>query len=219
MSARRQSRGQDTADTRTPKRVATETAIEEAALRVLERDGVLSGLNMQDVADEAGVARGLINHYFGNRRALLRAALDRGVRNGAPQYEAVRTWEPAEKGTRQFREYTKNPVFAELLALLAVDGDEQAEPIVFVEERLADYEREKHEGAYVADFDIEAAIAVWDSTLLGYSLFREHMAAQLKLAPRELDRRVLGTLARMWSALQEPAVDGEAPDRRARSRR
>src|SRR5206468_2454458 len=52
-------------------RAATEALLRDAAMRVLRRDGVLSGLSLQDVADEAAVNRALINHYFGNRATLL----------------------------------------------------------------------------------------------------------------------------------------------------
>ena len=43
-----------------------------ASLDGIERDGVLAGLNLQEVADEAGVNRGLVYRYFGSRRELLR---------------------------------------------------------------------------------------------------------------------------------------------------
>src|SRR5690606_36581152 len=66
--------------TRPPDRAATEAALEQAALRLLERNGVLAGLNLREVADEAGVNRGLVYHYFGSRRDLLRAALGADVR-------------------------------------------------------------------------------------------------------------------------------------------
>jgi len=39
----------------------------------LNRDGVLAGLNLREVAAEAGINRGLGHHYFGSRRDLLRA--------------------------------------------------------------------------------------------------------------------------------------------------
>lgn len=64
-----------TSSPRHPDRAATEAALEEAALRSLERDGVLAGLNLREVAAEAGVNRGLVYRYFGSPRELLRAAL------------------------------------------------------------------------------------------------------------------------------------------------
>ena len=61
-------------------RAATEELRQDAALRLLDRDGVLSGLNLREVADEAGVNRGLVYHYFGSRAALQRRALRKTAR-------------------------------------------------------------------------------------------------------------------------------------------
>jgi len=58
---------------RRPDRSATEAALTTAALRLLDRDGVLAGLNLREGAAEAGINRGLRHHYFGSRRDLLRA--------------------------------------------------------------------------------------------------------------------------------------------------
>ncbi|MBP9053131.1 MAG: TetR family transcriptional regulator, partial [Ilumatobacteraceae bacterium] len=44
-------------------RDATERDLEDAALRLVDRDGVLAGLNLREVADAAGVNRGLVYHY------------------------------------------------------------------------------------------------------------------------------------------------------------
>ncbi|HAM48545.1 MAG TPA: TetR family transcriptional regulator, partial [Alphaproteobacteria bacterium] len=60
--------GKDATDTKRPAvdRGASEAALEAAALRLLRRHGVLAGLNLREVADEAGVNRGLVYHYFGS---------------------------------------------------------------------------------------------------------------------------------------------------------
>jgi AcrR family transcriptional regulator len=50
----------------------TAQTLERAARELLERDGVLGGLNLREVADHAGVNRGLVYHCFGSRRDLLR---------------------------------------------------------------------------------------------------------------------------------------------------
>src|SRR4051812_47457639 len=82
---------------RRPDREGTEAALLDAALELIERDGILAGLNMQETADAAGVNRGLIHHYFGSRRALLRAALDRGLDTFRTRYERNRMRAPTEK--------------------------------------------------------------------------------------------------------------------------
>jgi AcrR family transcriptional regulator len=50
----------------------TAQTLERAARELLERNGVLGGLNLREVADHAGVNRGLVYHCFGSRRDLLR---------------------------------------------------------------------------------------------------------------------------------------------------
>lgn len=58
--------------------------LERAARELLERDGVLGGLNLREVADHDRVDRGLVCHYFGSRQDLLRSALRRNPSLSAP---------------------------------------------------------------------------------------------------------------------------------------
>ena len=58
-------------------RAETERRLIDVALDLIRRNGVLSGLNLREVADGAGVTRANIYHYFGTRRELLRAAINR----------------------------------------------------------------------------------------------------------------------------------------------
>lgn len=50
-----------------------------AAVRRFRREGY-SAVSMDDVASDAGVARGLLNHYFGSKRDLYLAVVEREVR-------------------------------------------------------------------------------------------------------------------------------------------
>lgn len=185
-------------------RAGAEQALMEAALRLMDRDGILVGVNMQEVADEAGVNRGLIHHYFGSRRSLLRAAVERGVRLGRPTAIRRRRLEPEEKGPRQFWDYVRDyPQFPRLIALLALDGDETVEPLIFAKERLEDFERERATGRFAADVDLEALMTAWDAALIGYSIIRVAASNQLGVAQRELDKRVLAILGRQAVSLRE----------------
>jgi len=56
-------------------RATTEALLQRAALELLEANGVLDGLNLREEADRACVNRGLVYHYCGSRRELLRSAL------------------------------------------------------------------------------------------------------------------------------------------------
>lgn len=57
-----------------PKGARTFIEILQAARRIFIRDGH-AGLSMRKVADEAGVALGNVNYYFGSKRELLEATL------------------------------------------------------------------------------------------------------------------------------------------------
>ena len=52
--------------------------IKEAAVRVIGRKG-LSGASMQEIAEEAGIAKGTIYLYFKNQQELLEAAVDHAL--------------------------------------------------------------------------------------------------------------------------------------------
>ncbi|MBT5011064.1 MAG: helix-turn-helix transcriptional regulator, partial [Gammaproteobacteria bacterium] len=58
-------------------RAETERRLIEVALELIQKNGVLAGLNLRQVAEGAGVNRGNIYHYFGSRQDLLRAAINR----------------------------------------------------------------------------------------------------------------------------------------------
>ena len=104
-------------------RESTEVALEAAALRLLGKNGVLAGLNLREVAAEAGVNRGLVYHYFGSRTALLRRALRRNAReridavSGAIQLpfskRVIHYWRTMVKYRREIR----------LATLLLLDSD------------------------------------------------------------------------------------------------
>jgi AcrR family transcriptional regulator len=187
-----------TRTTRKPDRAETERALMSAALELMERDGVLAGLNMQEVADVAGVNRGLIHHYFGTRQALLHAAIERGLAETADVAESRRKLGPAEKGTRQLKDFTENRRYVTLLALLAL-ADDQFDPISWLDNRLADAKEEQAAGFYPADLDLEAMLVAWDASMLGYALLRNAAARQVDTEPEKLDRRVLKVLRRMAS--------------------
>ncbi|MFI6907690.1 TetR/AcrR family transcriptional regulator [Nonomuraea sp. NPDC050394] len=181
----------------TQSRAATEAALMAAALRLLERDGVLAGLSLQAVADEAGVNRGLIHHYFGSRQALLRAALEARKNAGEVPFEQVREDAPADKEAWSFEAHARDSSYARVVALLALDGDEEFAPMPYVERRLADLRRESDEGRLPQDVDLAAILVMWDSFFYGYFVMRTALARQLGVTPEQLDQRVVGTYNRL----------------------
>jgi AcrR family transcriptional regulator len=156
---------------------------------------------MQEVADEAGVNRGLIHHYFGSRRSLLRAAIAASIAGVAPEHATWRSQPPRRKRIANFKDYVANQVFPRMIALLALDGDDSLEPIPFAKERLEDFERECDEGHLAADVDLVAMLTVWESALLGYILIREGASQQFDLPVTALDKRVLAMLELQQTAL------------------
>lgn len=192
--------------TRRADRVATEAALMDAALRLIERDGVLAGLSLREVAIEAGVNRALINRYFGSREALLRAALDASTRAPRPLVTEFEQIDPQERIGWAFREAVREPRYATMVMLLALDGDEQFHPMPSLAARLAQLEKDQAEGVLAEDIDLVALTVIFHILLFGYPVLRSSMARQLGVTARTLDRRVVAGLEQILG----PFVTGEA---------
>lgn len=185
----------ETADAeKTPGRLATEAALEEAAMALLRRDGVLAGLNLREVADAAGVNRGLVYHYYGSRAQLLRQALKR---RGA----ATRTQLAANARLRfipRFRAFFQTlignvePVV--LTTLLLLDGSEPLRVMPLREQTQAGLRRAVAGRELAPDTDLMALHALLVTGAYGYALYREAFAAELGVPVSELDGRVAALL-------------------------
>lgn len=191
--------GQD--QRREPDRAATEAALEAAALRLLDRDGVLAGLNLREVAAEAGVNRGLVYHYFGSRRDLLRAALRSDARR--------RFAEVAESAALPFRErfarflptMVRHRRAVSLATLLVQDGDRSLRTMPLREDTLQVLEHDVAEG-HLDDVDLDAVHVAMVSLAYGFVLYRERFAAELGIGVSELDGRFSVIADRMLSGLE-----------------
>lgn len=75
-------------------------SIREAATRVIARKGI-AGASMQEIADEAGVAKGTLYLYFSNQQELLAAAIQQALT------ELVATLEQALESEGSFEERLK----------------------------------------------------------------------------------------------------------------
>nr|BFE60254.1 hypothetical protein GCM10020063_047800 [Dactylosporangium thailandense] len=191
----------DEAQGRRRSRQETEAVLMRAALELLAREGVLAGLNLKDVADEAGVNRGLIHHYFGSRQTLLRNALDMEMHNLAERVGMEAYVNPARRGARSFRAQADEMQLARVVMLLALDGDDELAPIPFYESSLEFLKDEQSRGIWDEDLDPRALLALWYSFLSGYLVLRPALARQLGLAVKTLDARVMSTIGRMWGPL------------------
>ena len=182
----------------------------EAAIHLLTRDGVLAGLSLQEVADTARSNRALIHRYFGGRRGLLRAALDRRKRAMAPLAATLRLVDPKKRSVQSFPGFTKDPSFAAIVMLLALDGDDAFEPLPYFTETINDLAAEQRAGVWVESADLLALTVIVEVFIYGYFVMRPSIARQLEMSLLDLDRRVETALSRIAEAFLEGA-GGSSP--------
>lgn len=171
-------------------RARTEADLLEAAFALLRRDGVLAGLNLQEVAERAGVNRGQIYQYFGDRRSLLRSAVAGRAREWAAG--AARHWDMPFAGRRRamFRHALASPEATLVEALLAIDGDAGYQALPEIERTRAALERDKRSGDLPAGCDAVALHAFMVAAYKGYLVFREPLARDIGVPVDQLDARV-----------------------------
>ncbi|WP_306320345.1 MULTISPECIES: TetR/AcrR family transcriptional regulator [unclassified Streptomyces] len=195
---------------------ATSRLLEQAALELIERDGVLAGLNLREVADRAGVNRGLVYHYFGSRRDLVRAALRRTAAERRARLLV-------EDGPRRFGDRVARSVrgcvrFASsirLLMLLMLDGDTKLKTMPHRERTQERLRADIDSGHLAADADPVALHAFLQSVNYGYVLARSSLAKEFGIGVRELDERFVALLERMSAGVDGPAAaeggEGQGP--------
>lgn len=199
-------------------REAAERALQDAALRLLRRDGVLAGLNMQEVSDEASVNRGLIHRWFGSRQALLRSALRSRQERLGSEVAARFEQSPASRTEWAVRQYVEDPSYAQMVMLLALDGDESFEPVPYLQRRLEAFDAEIAAGVWSADADPLALTLLWDVILDGYFTMRSALVGQTGVAAADLDERVFATVGRLFGAVLNDTRP-VAPRRRRQARK
>jgi AcrR family transcriptional regulator len=171
-------------------RAATEAALEQAATKLLERDGVLAGLNLREVADEAGVNRGLVYHYYGSRGKLLRRALRRRGQQSLSELAAHHDLPFLERWAQFFHTTVLRPDPIALTTLLMLDGSEPIRTMPLRDRTREGLRRDVAEGHLDPDVDLVALHALLVSSVFGYSLYREAFARELGIDVGELDARV-----------------------------
>lgn len=195
-----------TAHRRPRDREATEARLLEAARRLLEREGVLAGVTLSKVADEAGVNRGQIYQYFGTRRQLLRAALASMSRQRAAEADFERPFRARRQAV--FDKAIERNAEIRLDALLALDGDTDLGLFPVYDQAIEALERDVETGALPADADVEMLHVLTASTYLGYAVFREAMSAETGVPLTEMDDRARATFVRILDSVAAP----DAPD-------
>ncbi|MEU5880781.1 TetR/AcrR family transcriptional regulator [Spirillospora sp. NPDC047279] len=170
-------------------RETTEEALRAAAISLLRREGVLAGLNLREVADEAGVNRGLVYQYFGSRRGLLRSALFHRAKANADEAGEAARLPLRARLSRLFWSSLRRPEPIVLTTLLVLDGDDRARVLPNRGEGRVQLAENAARGELPVD-DPEAVQAALASVIYGYTLLREHLAQEIGLPADELDARM-----------------------------
>ena len=190
--------------TRIMDRSATERSLEEAAVALLEHDGVLAGLNLQKVADAAGVNRGLVYHYFGSRRDLLRKALRTTVTGMLSNVDTFFQLPLGRRTQQFFWAMVRHNRIPRLMLLLAIDGDRAFRMVGDRNVSDAAFARDIADGELSADVDIDALNTAVTSLVFAYAIRRVSFARELGVAVKVLDQRVGAILDRMLAGLRDP---------------
>ena len=186
-------------------RAETEQRLIEVALELIREKGILSGLNLREVAEGAGVNRGNIYHYFGSRRELLRAAINRGFKTIVDRIKpSARTKHFVQRRSAMLG-LTEHSNDSLLRALLIMDGDEAVDPIPQHEEALSRLRQDVIGGDIDREHDLEALQVALSALVRGYSIFRQPYAHRLDLDASELDRRVQ-KIVRGWLTAMAPST-------------
>ncbi len=188
----------------------TATKVEEAVLDMLEKQGVLNGINLNEVAKAAGVNRTLVYHHFGSRRGLLRSAIKHELRKRHVQTKTPN--EPMRLGARVahgLRALLQGGSSLRLTTLLHLDGSTAPRLMPNAETTLLQLERDRALGLTPNTDDIPALHASYAAGVYGYALFREVFARDLGIEVEELDARVTAQFERLYDPVGESADKDE----------
>lgn len=182
-------------------RLDTESVLQDAALQQLQREGVLAGLNLRQVADDAGVNRGLVYHYFGSRRGLLRAALRRTARNRLGTVRAAAALPLPERMHRFLATMLSERESIRVATLLVLDGDDQVKVMPLRRETHELLERDAREGLLDTKLSFDAVHAAVVSLVYGYALYRDAFAREFNTPTKQLDADLAIVFGRMLGGL------------------
>ncbi|MDC0027901.1 TetR/AcrR family transcriptional regulator [Gammaproteobacteria bacterium] len=180
-------------------REKTRQLLIDVALKLIQEKGVLTGLNLQEVAEGAGVTRGNIYHYFGSRQELLRAAitgrfeqitkiLDAPIKNDSASSFEHRLQLLSGKGSINDSLYR---------AILVADGDEEVDPMPLFETLLSSSRQDVIDGYIDPSHDLEALQVALTAMLRGYRIFHKQFAKRIDTDIDDLDERVT-KIMRTW---------------------
>lgn len=190
---------------------SSQTLLEQAALDILRDKGILAGLNLREVAEQAGVNRALVYHHFGSREALLRSALRRDL--GARLDEISEGLPlPFNARIRQLlRTLVRQQPAIRLALLLVLDGKEPVRLAPLRDAWIESFQEDQKAGKIDSDLDLEALLVLVSTLSYGYALLRDVFADELDVSAVELDWRVDALLEGLLASSLETA--GRRKDR------
>lgn len=198
----------------TGSRRSTEVLVEEATLELLAEDGVLAGLNLQEVANRAKVNRALVYHYFSTKRELLRSAIKHRMASGGDKERTPDT--VMELGDRVALGLERGLAYEQILhltTLLHLDGSTAPKLMPNAASTLVLLDRDRLAGKIPDEADLAALHALYAAFTFGYVLFHEVLARDLGIETAELDRRVAAEARRVFgTAMPAASADGQPND-------
>lgn len=182
-------------------RQGTEARLLEAARTILRRDGVLAGLRLQEVADVAGVNRGQIYQYFGDRQGFLRAAIVSIIESKLGHTD--RHWKLpfVERRIAMFKVALEQPELVLYEALLALDGDDDINVFPHLEDTKSALRKDIEHGTLPEDSDVIVAHVMTAAAYMGYVLFRHLFVNSTGIDVKSLDDRALVAYEKMTRGL------------------
>jgi AcrR family transcriptional regulator len=182
-------------------RRVTERRILDATWRLFDQEGPLAGINLQRVADEAGVNRSLVYQYFGTREDLVRTALTERLKRGRPLFRAGHTLPFAERKRQTFAIALADPAPARLITQLVLAGNEEVRALPLLAGSRDVLARDLADGSLPPGADADVMHAMTVVLSLAYAVFRERIAAELDIDPVELDDRAADVYGLMLEGL------------------
>jgi len=205
---------------RTRDRAATERELLAAAWKLFERDGVLAGLNLNSVAQAAGLNRAQIYHYFGSREGLLRQALQQRLEELRPIWREDRNTPFVARRRHAFDVVSEEePVLLKLVALLALEGAAPIGMLANLDETRETYQRDIAQGVLPEDADFDFIHVVSMAAYVGYGLLRQTVADELGTPIEEADRRAGAIFEAMVRGLTREPLPGPSAPKRSPTKR
>ncbi len=132
-------------------RGATEERILRAAWRLFKRGGPLAGMNLQEVADEAGVNRSLVYQYFRTKEELVARALASQLDRARPRFNAGSGQPFIDRRLAAFSIVASDPTTARVITQLVLAGDREVKVLPMLDQARGVLARDLEDGSLPPD--------------------------------------------------------------------